>query len=491
MASGGERLMLSVSGMRGVMGATLTPEAVVRFAGALGAWLKARRARAGGALAKKRPMVVVSNDGRAGGADVYMIAASTLGMAGCDLAHLGTAMTPTVGVVVDHLSADAGLQVTASHNPQEWNGCKAIIRDLKARRGAPDACAPGKAMADELIALIRAMERGETARGTWAPWDGVGKPSQKPIHDREHLARVTGSLSQIKLVPAIKALWALVTHDSVAGSGSRRTAEFLKALGCRVDELYPLVDHPGGVFTHTPEPTREHLVSLSKAVKKARSAVGFAQDPDADRLAVVDERGTYIGEEYTLVLAAMALGEAGQIKKGAKIAVNLSTSRMIDDVAARYGAQVIRTAVGEANVVDAMKREKCVLGGEGNGGVIWPRVTYIRDSLSGMGLVLGLMAKMKQPLSAIVAGVPSYAIVKRKVDLPNVSRAAAAVDAVARAYARERVDRQDGVRVDFDARCAWLHVRASNTEPIMRLIAEAPTKREAEGILDEAAGVIG
>jgi phosphomannomutase len=232
-------------------------------------------------------------------------------------------------------------------------------------------------------------------------------------------------------------------------------------------------------------------------VKEKRADVGFAQDPDADRLAIVDERGEYIGEEYTLALCAEAvLGAMGKAASGGggggggTVCVNLSTSRMIEDVCARHGVRVIRTAVGEANVVEAMKKNGSVFGGEGNGGVIWPKVTYIRDSLSGMGLILALMARTEKTVSQLVAEIPSYAIVKRKVDLTDLADAARAVAAVKKAYAAEKLDTQDGVRVDFESKRAWLHVRGSNTEPIMRLIAEAPTTAIAEQILDEAARVI-
>jgi len=235
-------------------------------------------------------------------------------------------------------------------------------------------------------------------------------------------------------------------------------------------------------------------VHLARFVQEKGADVGFAQDPDADRLALIDERGSYIGEEYTLVLCAQAVLEAeqalGRDLRGATVCVNLSTSRMIEDVCARFGVQVVRTAVGEANVVEAMKSRGSVFGGEGNGGVIWPRVTYIRDSLSGMGLILSLLARTGRTLSEVVGEVPAYSIIKRKVDLSDLSQAGRAVEIVARAFAAESLDRQDGVRVDFASERAWLHVRGSNTEPIMRLIAEAPTPGVAEGILERARAAI-
>ncbi len=264
----------------------------------------------------------------------------------------------------------------------------------------------------------------------------------------------------------------------------------------RIDQLFEAtgglkITSKRGLFPHTPEPLKENLTALAKAVKKRKAHVGFAQDPDADRLAIIDEKGNYIGEEYTLVLCAMARGELGRIKKNDKLVINLSTSRMIEDVAAWYGAKVLRSAVGEANVVEMMKKHKAVLGGEGNGGVIWPKVTYIRDSLSAMALVLVLMQRTKKTISQLVAEIPAYAIVKRKVDLPSREAATGAAAKLSDAYRHEKVDHTDGVRIEFASERAWLHVRASNTEPIMRLIAEAPTRAVAERILDEAARVIG
>jgi phosphomannomutase len=225
--------------------------------------------------------------------------------------------------------------------------------------------------------------------------------------------------------------------------------------------------------------------------------VAFCQDPDADRLAILDGDGSYIGEEYTLALAARAVLEVGGGRGGgaAVLAANLSTSRMIDDVAAAYGGRVARTAVGEANVVAAMKRAGSPIGGEGNGGVIWPAVTYVRDSLGAMAVVLGLMAATGRTLRELVAEVPAYAIEKRKVEIASKEAARPAVEAVRRHFGRRagaRIDTQDGVRVDLRTGegDAWVHVRASNTEPIMRLIAEAPSVAGAAALLDETAAAI-
>ncbi|MEM9661154.1 MAG: phosphoglucosamine mutase [Planctomycetota bacterium] len=267
-------------------------------------------------------------------------------------------------------------------------------------------------------------------------------------------------------------------------------------------QLVALADSTSGIFPHTPEPTAENLSGeggLCDAVPGLKADVGFAQDPDGDRLAIVDETGRYIGEEYTLALCAVSILEArkaaGESFDDVVLCANLSTSRMIDDIAATYGASVVRTAVGEANVVEAMKRLKregktVLLGGEGNGGVIWPEVTYVRDSLGSMALVLSLMARAGKTVSELVADFPRYAIVKRKQPSAKKEDAKPAIERIAAHYASERVDTQDGVRVDFDSKKAWVHVRASNTEPILRLIAEAEDEATANEILDEVAKLV-
>lgn len=298
--------------------------------------------------------------------------------------------------------------------------------------------------------------------------------------------------------------------DSVNASGAKASLKLIRKLdedSVLANSLRYVQLHgdDSGIFPHTPEPTAENLSGeggLCDAVPGLKADVGFAQDPDGDRLAIVDENGKYIGEEYTLVLCAVSVLEAMKHKQGGEqrggdvvLCANLSTSRMIDDVAASYGASVVRTAVGEANVVEAMKRLKkegknVVLGGEGNGGVIWPKVTYVRDSLSSMALVLSLMARTGKTVSELVADVPSYAIVKRKQPLARKEDARPAIKRLAAHYKSERVDTQDGVRVDFDSDRSWVHIRASNTEPILRLIAEAPTAERAEAVLDEVQGLV-
>jgi len=257
---------------------------------------------------------------------------------------------------------------------------------------------------------------------------------------------------------------------------------------------------PTGRFTHPPEPTKENLTELVEVVKREGADIGFAQDPDADRLAIVDDRGEYIGEEYTLVLAAeavLAMGDGSSCgtDEPARIATNLSTSRMMDDAAARHKAVLHRSAVGEANVVQIMKTENAIVGGEGNGGVIWPRVTCVRDSLSGMALVLSLLASRKKSLSALINDWPRYAFVKSKIAIRE-GLAERAIAALAERFAHQSLGQTDGIRIDFDSKDdalanvspghAWLHVRASNTEPILRVLAEAPTADDANALIAEA-----
>jgi phosphomannomutase len=410
---------------------------------------------------------------------------------------LGISTTPTTAVMTDLIASRlthheggevvAGMELTASHNPQEWLGLKALLRTDLGLHGA-SAAAPPAGLAAEIV------ERFKTGQVGAVPWNKLREIRDEENAATQHVEHALNALREEGVSDDPEGLGEglNVVLDSVNASGVEAGALMLEAMN--VPEFMHLGCEETGVFPHTPEPVRENLGMLMESVREAGAHVGFAQDPDADRLAIVDERGVFIGEEYTLVLSVLAILEAmkrrGERTKDAVLAVNLSTSRMIEDVAARYGARVVRTAVGEANVVEAMKQHGSVVGGEGNGGVIWPRVTYVRDSIAGMGLVLSLLEHGKRPLSEVVAGIPSYAIVKRKVDLARKEDAAPAVAKIAQAYAGERVDLQDGVRVDFDAARSWLHVRASNTEPIMRLIAEAPDAAGAERVLAAAERVI-
>jgi phosphomannomutase len=452
-----EALMIGVSGMRGTIGGTLTPAVVMKMAGAFGAWLK----RSGAAVNGGHYRVVFGRDSRPSGAWVRDAAVAALTASGIEVIDLDVVTTPGVAMMVKHLGADAGMIATASHNPIQWNGLKLL--NSQATALPPEAAEQIKA----------AYEAGE------ADYVRVEKLVQPKRNSETHALHVKRVLDYVDVL-GISTKRFKVVLDSVNGAGCVATATLLNKLGCQVVHLNAT---PDGQFPHEPEPTEKNLTGLAEEVRRQRAAVGFAQDPDADRLAVVDENGKYIGEEYSLALAA----ELVLSKRPGAVVANLSTSRMVDDIAAKYGGRVIRTSVGEANVVQAMIREKSVIGGEGNGGVIDPRIVPGRDSLVGMAYVLQLMAGTGKSISQLVAGIPRYEIVKTKFECRRED-ANRAVEAVKRAFASERVDTQDGIRIDWER--AWVHARPSNTEPIMRIIAEAPDRAEAEAKIAMVRGVV-
>jgi phosphomannomutase len=441
-----DALMIGISGMRGTIGGTLSPQVVTRMAFALTTWLKQTQKPANGTHFK----VVIGRDSRPSGPFVRDAAVAALVAAGVEVIDLDVVTTPGVAMMVQHLAADAGIVVTASHNPIEWNGMKFLDRsgiaphpdDARKIRGYYDAEMFECVSVDRLHPVTR---NGET----------------HALHTRRVLERVD--------VLGIASKRFKVVLDSVNGAGCVATATLLSKLGCSVVHLH---NTPNGQFPHEPEPTEANLRQLADEVKRQRADVGFAQDPDADRLAIVDEAGRYIGEEYSVVLCALHV----LAKKPGVTVANLSSSRMLDDVAAMTGSRVVRTPVGEANVIQAMLREGSAIGGEGNGGVIDPRIVPGRDSLVGMAYVLQLMASTGKRVSELVGGVPRYEIVKTKFECRRED-ADRAVAALKQAFASERIDTQDGLRIDWDR--AWVHARPSNTEPIMRIIAEAPTREEA------------
>ncbi len=510
---GDSPLILGVSGLRGIVGESLTPEVAVRYAATIGTWLNEQ-------MPSRRPYVIIARDGRIGGESTYNAAISGLLATGSRVRRLGVAMTPTVGMQCDYIGADAALIITASHNPQEWNGIKLLVRrsgwtgqeqdGREIQHVISDACAPDAKIASEIV------ERYHAGKIEWWAGDEITDSTVDDDVEHPHCLRVLDACAEFIGTDAggfwdeIESMRSMrVVLDSVNCSGGYISQLFFEDTPCRMINVF---GEQTGRFPHTPEPTKENLSGeggLCDAVPGLKADIGFAQDPDADRLAIVDEHGAYIGEEYTLVLCAMALMEARK-KQGEKsegkplFVVNLSTSRMIDDVAKHYGGEVVRTAVGEANVVEVMKSltasgRDVVLGGEGNGGVIWPKVTYVRDSLSGMALTLSLMARSGKTVSELVEMVNSfgptdtvkthgYTIIKQKSDLASKDDAKPVVEHLNAIYAAKsdcRVDLQDGIRIDWDARGVWAHVRASNTEPIMRVIVEAPSSDEAQAVAAE------
>lgn len=446
--------IITASGLRGIVGQSLTPEIAWRYAAAFASILP-------------EGSVLVSRDGRANGRDFLapIIAGLTHGSPRT-VYDAGVAATPTTGVMVRQLRAAGGIQISASHNPPEYNGMKLFG-------------AEGRVVPDTIGQRVLANYRGLA---------GQQPPAEKPpaaewIDDTisAHLALV----EEIVDLARIRTRRFRVVLDANHGAGSAVGAVLLDQFGCDVTVLGGTAD---GKFAHPPEPTAENLASVLDAVTRHDAQIAFCQDPDADRLAIIDEDGRYLGEEYTL---AMCANHVLRSTPG-PIVTNCSTSRMTEDVARKYGVPFHRSAVGEANVVDMMLDVGAVFGGEGNGGVIDPRIGLVRDSFVGMALVLDAMAARGVAVSQLADELPRYAICKTKVTLPR-EKIAAALDALSAEWPAARADRLDGLRLDWgnpDGSGSWLLVRASNTEPIVRLVAEAPTSDGAERLCQEAERVI-
>ena len=453
-----EALMIGVSGMRGTVGGTLTPPVVSRMAAAFAVWLKETQKPANSTHFR----VVFGRDTRPSGFWVRDATAAALGASGVEVIDLDVVTTPGVAMMVKHTGADAGVVGTASHNPIQWNGLKFLTRD----------CVAPPARDAARIRHLYDLQRADFVR--------VEHLVPASRNTETHALHVKRVLEHVDVL-GISTRRFKVVLDSVNGAGSLATATMLNKLGC---QLIHINATPDGRFPHEPEPTAENLKGLCEEVKRQRAACGFAQDPDADRLAIVDENGTYIGEEYSLALCAKWILSK---KPGSAVVTNLSTSRMLDDIAASTGSRVIRTPVGEANVIDTMLRERAPIGGEGNGGVIDPRIVPGRDSLVGIAYVLALMAATGKSLAQLVAEIPRYEIVKTKFECRRED-ANKVVEALKKEFANDRVDDRDGIRIDWDR--AWVHARPSNTEPIMRIIAEAPDRATAEQKIAQVRAVV-
>lgn len=440
-----DRLMVTVSGVRGTIGSTLTPQVACEFGCAFGTMLGAGKT------------VVMGRDTRPSGPMIRAAVAAGLMATGVNVVDLGVATTPGTAMMTHRLKADGGVIITASHNPIEYNGIKFL---------QPNGVCLTAGEAEKLKAIRN------SGKFNYVDAEHQGRESQNCRTHADHVDAVCAIVD----VTGIAARRFKVVVDSINGAGCLVTPMLLGKLGCEVAHINA---EPNGQFAHKPEPIEENLTSLCDAVKKHKAAVGFAQDPDADRLALVDENGKFIGEEYTLALcAAFALRH----RKG-KIATNLATSRMVDDIAAAAGCSVVRAPTGEANVVEAMFREGCFLAGEGNGGVIEPRVVAVRNSLVGMAYLLQQMAETGKTVSQLVAEIPSYVLVKTKFPCP-VEAVSPILERSRKLFASRkdaRFNDADGLRVDLAE--GWIGVRASNTEPIMRIFAEARDNQIAEGLV--------
>ena len=449
-------LLATVSGIRGVFGDGLDPAVLVRYAAAFGAWLSRQT--------EARPVVVVGRDGRVTGDVCARIVTATLQAAGCDVVDGGLATTPTVAMGVLKWRADGAVILSASHNPAQWNALKLL--DRRGEFLGPDEGAEVLALADDGVA---SQTVGYEALGTYATDDLL------PYHI-EHILALPFIDAE-----AIAARDFSVVVDAVNSVGAFAIPAMLHALGVtRVETLNAEVT---GRFAHDPEPLPAHIGQILERVRASGADLGIVVDPDVDRLAFVEDGGRFLGEELTQVVAAdFILG-----KTPGPVATNLSSSRLIEDVAARHGQTVERSAVGEIHVVRAMQRVGAVIGGEGNGGVIVPGLHYGRDGLVGVAIVLQHLAETGQSLSEVRAALPVYSIAKHKVQLTPGMDARALLDAYAvRAQATPgaRVSTVDGVKVDTDA--GWAHVRASNTEPILRIYTEAATPEAADALARQA-----
>jgi phosphomannomutase len=444
-----EGLMVSVSGVRGRVGEALTPEIIAKFAAGFGAWALARN---GG-----KATIVVGRDSRVSGPMFQSAVHAALQSVGCNVLDIGMVPTPTVQLAVEHHHAAGGLAITASHNPIEWNALKFI---------GPSGLFLDAAEGTEM----RKVVDGQIPRATW---DKLGTVSANKDAAREHIEKIL-ALPFLD-VEGIRKKGFRVGLDCVRGAGGVFMPVLLELLGCK---LATINMEPDGRFPRSPEPVAENLGELQRLVQDSHCDIGMAVDPDVDRLALVSEEGLAIGEDYTLALAAKVVLRH---RKG-PIVTNLSTSRIVDDIASEAGTTVIRAPVGEVNVATRMRTEHSPIGGEGNGGVILTEMHLGRDAPVGAALMLQLLLEEGKPLSRIVAGYPRYFIVKDKLARPDAPLDTVYA-ALKRAFPHATADTQDGLRLSWPDR--WVHIRPSGTEPIVRVIAEAPSMEQADQLVTD------
>src|SRR6266704_1673801 len=454
-----DTLMISVSGVRGLVGTDLTPEVVARWAAAFGTWAKSGMGDGGRGKGKSR--VVLGRDARTSGPMFAQAATAGLQSVGCHVVDVGLVATPTVQLAVEYHRAGGGIILTASHNPIEWNALKFVDSD-------------GIFLDSAAVTRVRELAAGDSLPR--ANYNAIGGVEADSDAISRHLAAVL-ALRGVD-VRAIRKRRFRVALDTVRGAGGAIMPELLKRLGCRVTAINLETD---GLFPRPPEPVPENLKALSALVRRTKADVGIAVDPDVDRLAIVDERGQAIGEDYTLAFAVRAvLGKRGT-GHGKRVVCNLSTSLVVEDAAREFGATVVRAPVGEAHVARKIIELKAVIGGEGNGGVMYPALHVGRDAPVAGALVLSLLARERITVSELVARAPRYTIVKAKA--PRGARLEAVYGALKQSFPDAEVDTQDGLRLAWPDR--WLHVRPSGTEPIIRLIAEAPSSADAERLIEE------
>lgn len=449
-------LIKSISGIRGTIGGkvndNLTPLDVVKFASAFGTWLQNNKN-------KKNLTLVIGRDARISGQMVSSLVSSTLQGLGINVIDLGLSTTPTVEVMVPELNADGGIILTASHNPKQWNALKLLNEKgefINAENGA------------DVLALA------ESEDFNYAEVDDLGKYETRKDGFDIHIQKIL-DLPMVD-AEAIKSKKFKVVLDAVNSTGGISLPPLLEKLGCEVVKLYC---EPNGHFPHNPEPLKEHLTDICELVKTEKADLGIVVDPDVDRLALVDENGEMFGEEYTLVAVADYLLKN---KNGVAIS-NLSSSRALRDVSKNHNSEYFASAVGEVNVVNLMKEKNAVIGGEGNGGIIYPDLHYGRDSLVGIALFLTHLAKENKTVSELRATYPAYFMGKKKIELTPEIDVDALLTKLQNEYQNEEVSTVDGVKIDFAEN--WVHLRKSNTEPIIRIYTEAKSQEQADHLGDE------
>jgi phosphomannomutase len=449
-------LIKSISGIRGTIGGkvgdNLTPIDAVKFASAYGIWLKEQRN-------KENYRVVVGRDARISGEMIQNLVMNTLVGLGIHVIDLGLSTTPTVEIAVPMEHADGGIILTASHNPKQWNALKLLDAKgefLNAAEGA------------------RILEIAEADQMTFAEVDDLGKITKNEAYMDIHIDEVL----KMPLVnkKAIKDAKFKVVVDGVNSSGGIIIPLLLERLGVQAIKLYC---EPTGHFPHNPEPLKEHLQDLSAMVVKEHAHFGIAVDPDVDRLAFVDEKGEMFGEEYTLVACA----DYVLSKTPGNTVSNMSSTRALRDITEKHGGSYEASAVGEVNVVELMKKNNAIIGGEGNGGIIYPELHYGRDALVGVALFLSLLAEKGMTTSALRGTYPNYFMGKKKIDLSPGLDVDGILKAMEERYKNEKLTTIDGVKIDFSE--SWVHLRKSNTEPIIRIYTEAPSQDEADGLADK------
>ena len=449
-------LIKSISGIRGTIGGipgdNLTPIDIVNFSSAFGTLIQKKQG-------KDRIKIIIGRDARISGELVEELVANTLVGMGAEVVLLGWATTPTVEIAVTLEKADGGIILTASHNPAQWNALK-LLNDKGEFFSAEDGV--------ELLRIIADQDF------IFAEIDKLGSLTRNVSYDNEHIKLI----KELELVDSdlIKKANFKIAIDCVNSVGGIIIPKLLKELG--VSEVIELYTEPSGIFPHNPEPVPENLSEISSVVKESGADAGFVVDPDVDRLAIISEDGNMFGEEYTLV----AISDYILSKTKGNTCSNLSSTRALKDISEKYGVNYFSAAVGEVNVVESMKKNNCIIGGEGNGGVIYPALHYGRDALVGIALFLTQLAESKLKCSELRAKFPNYVISKNKISLDQGMNIDQLLSNVRSHYTMHKINDIDGLKIEFDD--SWVHLRKSNTEPIIRIYAEHGSQDGADQLAE-------